>query len=459
MVRKLVAIFAVAAVLPLFAAEPQSVTVRGTVLYCQPWQFFLLKTESGVLRVASGQGEPALAPGDIVDARGVMARRNGRLAMEAAFYAKTGETGALPEVQRIHVADLPRVLAEGRADDLYGMPVRFTARVEEAAARDWGFTEFVFDFEGTRLTASLQGSLGGELAESLALQPRVEVTGFIYMLYNGSPDDGSVHFDVRIAHQEDIVVVPDAAFTRRLMMHRAIKLLRLVPIALLIVILFLSVKLLRVRRAKDRLQAVLAERRRMAADLHDSIEQHLAGARLYLDSMLPGDGSPAPEALRPVELAREILVAAKQEIRATIWNLRIDELTQKRPADVLASLCERLASTTGIRVGTVLKGLPEALPEKLFSDVLYVIQEAATNAIKHGGATRLIVAAEGRGPKSIGIRICNNGQPFDTARALGPESGHFGLSGMRERAHRSGFSVSVVSRRHVTSVRMEITLP
>lgn len=49
-----------------------------------------------------------------------------------------------------------------------------------------------------------------------------------------------------------------------------------------------------------------------------------------------------------------------------------------------------------------------------------------------------------------------NGAPFDTQHALGPEAGHFGLSGMRERARRSGFTVSFASKRRTTSVRLEI---
>ena len=170
----------------------------------------------------------------------------------------------------------------------------------------------------------------------------------------------------------------------------------------------------------------------------------------------PEDGSPAPEELKPIELARDILVTAKREIRETIWNLRIDELTQKRPKDVLMSLAQKLASTTAVRVEAILKGLPETLPEALFSDILYVVQESVTNAIKHGKATRILIASDARGPKKFELRIVNNGTPFDTQHALGPEAGHFGLSGMRERARRSGFAISFASKRRTTSVRLEI---
>jgi len=454
-VKRFAAIFALVA-LPLAAAEPQTETVSGTVLYSQPWQFFLLKTEDRVVRVQTKQGAPELSPGDLVEARGVPARRNGRITVEAARYEKTGENGVVPETQSIGPKDLPRVFDEGKTSDLYGMPVRLKARVLNVIPRDWAFTDFDIDCEGTAMSASLQGYASKELSEKLSLRPNVELEGFLITIDIDLPEGEVPKIDIRLPDEDAISIIPDAAFKRRLVAYKASKAARYAPWLLLVVVAALSFKLYRAHQTKSRLQAVIAERRRMAADLHDSIEQHLAGARLYLDSLLPEDGSPAPEALRPVELAREILVTAKREIRETIWNLRIDELTQKRPEDVLRTLVQKLASTTAVRVEENLKGLPASLPEAVFSDMLYIVQESVTNAVKHGGATRILIASDAAGPGKFKLRIVNNGTPFNTARALGPETGHFGLSGMRERARRSGFTVAFSSKRHTTSVRLEI---
>ena len=145
--KRLISILALAA-LPLYANEPQTESVRGTVLYCQPWQFFLLKTEDRVVRVQTKQGAPELSPGDLVEARGVPARRNGRITVEAARYEKKGENGVVPETQSIGPKDLPRVFDEGKTSDLYGMPVRLKARVLNVIPRDWAFTDFDIDCEG-----------------------------------------------------------------------------------------------------------------------------------------------------------------------------------------------------------------------------------------------------------------------------------------------------------------------
>ena len=453
--KRLISILALAA-LPLYANEPQTESVRGTVLYCQAWQFFLLKTEARVVRVQTRQGDPALSPGDVVEARGVPARRNGRITVEAATYEKTGENGVVPETQSIGPKDLPRVFDEGKPSDLYGMPVRLKARILNVIPREWAFTDIDIECGGEVISASINGYLDDELGELLALHPDVELEGFLIVLDIDFPNGETPKIDLRLPDSNAITIIPNTAFRRRLLAHKVSKAARYAPWLLLVVVAALSFKLYRARQAKSRLQVVIAERRRMAADLHDSIEQHLAGARLYLDSMLPEDGSPAPEELKPVELVRDILVTAKREIRETIWNLRIDELTQKRPKDVLMSLAQKLASTTAVRVEAILKGLPETLPEALFSDILYVVQESVTNAIKHGKATRILIASDAAGPKKFKLRIVNNGAPFDTQHALGPEAGHFGLSGMRERARRSGFTVSFASKRRTTSIRLEI---
>ena len=454
-VKRFAAIFALVA-LPLAAAEPQTETVSGTVLYIQPWQFFLLKTEDRVVRVQTKQGAPELSPGDLVEARGVPARRNGRITVEAARYEKKGENGVVPETQLIGPKDFPRVFDEGKPSDLYGMPVRLKARVLNIIPREWAFTDFDIECGGEVISASISGYLDDELAELLALHPDVELEGFLIFIDIDFPNGEIPKIELRLPDSDAITIIPNTAFRRRLLAHKVSKAARYAPWLLLLVVAALSFKLYRAHQSKSRLQAVIAERRRMAADLHDSIAQHLAGARLDLDSMLPEDGSPAPEELKPIELARDILVTAKREIRETIWNLRIDELTQKRPKDVLMSLAQKLASTTAVRVEAILKGLPETLPEALFSDILYVVQESVTNAIKHGRATRILIASDARGAKSFELRIVNNGTPFDTQHALGPEAGHFGLSGMRERARRSGFAISFASKRHTTSIRLEI---
>ena len=52
------------------------------------------------------------------------------------------------------------------------------------------------------------------------------------------------------------------------------------------------------------------------------------------------------------------------------------------------------------------------------------------------------------------LRILNDGEPFDAEKALGPETGHFGLFGMYERARRSGLGLAFVKHGKWCGVRM-----
>ena len=444
--------------LALSAAEPQARTIRGTVTYTHPWMCFLLQTSNEVIFVSTRQGDPKLVPGDDVSVTGLPTLQNGRLMLVAATYEKSGATHPLPEPTAVTRNDIIRLAEMQGKTELYGRFVRLTARLTDIRWREWGFTEMRLDFEGTPVLATLQGRLAPDLEEKLSLLPAVSLCGYLVLPDVDLPPNAIPTVVLRMQNAIGLAIVPDAEFKRRLMLRRLARSLHLLPWFLLPIVAALSVKLYRAHRAKDRLEAVIAERRRMAGDLHDSVEQHLAGARLYLDSLLPADGSPAPAELKPVELAREILVSIKREIRETIWNLRIDELMSRTPADVLQSLADRLSASGAVRVRTHLNGLPESLSEHLFSDLLYLVQEAVTNAIKHGGASRLLIASEpsGKGESDFALLVSNNGKPFDPAQALGPEAGHYGLSGMRERARRNNILLTWKSNPRITSVRMEI---
>jgi signal transduction histidine kinase len=74
---------------------------------------------------------------------------------------------------------------------------------------------------------------------------------------------------------------------------------------------------------------------------------------------------------------------------------------------------------------------------------VFILGEAITNAVKHGKC-RTIVLTSDPSPNGFTLSVANDGEPFDPAHALGPEAGHFGLAGMRERAKRADIGLSFV---------------
>ena len=247
--KRFISILALAA-LPLYANEPQTESVRGTVLYCQAWQFFLLKTEDRVVRVQTRQGEPALSPGDVVEARGVPARRNGRITVEAATYEKTGGKGGIPKIQPIGPKDLQRVFDEGKPSDLYGMPVRLKARVLNVIPREWAITDIDIECGGEVISASINGYLDDELGELLALHPDVELEGFLIVLDIDFPNGETPKIDLRLPDSDAITIIPNTAFRRRLLAHKVSKAARYAPWLLLVVVAALSFKLYRAHQTK-----------------------------------------------------------------------------------------------------------------------------------------------------------------------------------------------------------------
>jgi signal transduction histidine kinase len=168
------------------------------------------------------------------------------------------------------------------------------------------------------------------------------------------------------------------------------------------------------------------------------------------------DVPPAVE--EAVKGAAAVLAHAKSEIRATIFNLRCDEMFDRRPEDVFREMMRHL-DRGKVNARCRLRGMPDHLPGAFFSDLIGIVQEATTNALKHGRAKNIVLVSDpstGNGKRGFVLRVLNDGEPFDAAAALGPEAGHFGLAGMRERAKRNGMRISWETEGRWTSVRVEV---
>ena len=90
-----------------------------------------------------------------------------------------------------------------------------------------------------------------------------------------------------------------------------------------------------------------------------------------------------------------------------------------------------------------------------------IVREAVTNALKHGKAKNIAIVSDPievshRGGQGFALRVLNDGEPFEREKALGPQTGHFGLAGMEERAHKSGFKLSFGMEGRWTCVRLEV---
>ena len=187
---------------------------------------------------------------------------------------------------------------------------------------------------------------------------------------------------------------------------------------------------------------VLADRRRVARDLHDGLAQELAfisGQSKRLASSFD------PEIMRFVGLAAE---RALDESRTLIDALH-------RPVDApLAQALERAARDVATRAGArvELRVQPDVqLPPQSGEALVRIVREAVTNAVRHGAAENIRVRLVRNG--RVCLHVDDDGLGFDGRPVAG-----FGIASMRQRAEALGGSLQLVSQPgHGTSV--QITLP
>jgi signal transduction histidine kinase/ligand-binding sensor domain-containing protein len=186
-----------------------------------------------------------------------------------------------------------------------------------------------------------------------------------------------------------------------------------------------------------RLEERVIERERMARDLHDTLLQSVQGLILRFQAVLariPEGGE------RPLHMMEQALERADQvltEGREHVYDLRKSTHASNDLPQALQELAEELAQTTdNTRFRVTVEGTPRRLHPVVREETYRIGAEALTNAVRHAIATQVDTEiAYSR--KGVTLRVVDNGRGFDGAvLSVGAPHGHFGLTGMRERAHR-----------------------
>lgn len=210
------------------------------------------------------------------------------------------------------------------------------------------------------------------------------------------------------------------------------------------------------RTAEVQFKAVLTERTRLARDLHDTLEQTLAGIALRLNTAAKLSRRDPEAADSHLQLARHWLHQSQVGLRRSIWDLRSRELEQFDLATALKTSADQLVQGTEIALEFHAKGETRNLPEIVEENVLRIGQEALTNIAKHAHATKVRLTLE-FGPGLLRLLVEDNGAGFDLAAVT--SDGDFGLTGMAERAKRIAGHVTISSTRgRGTTVIVEVPL-
>jgi len=207
----------------------------------------------------------------------------------------------------------------------------------------------------------------------------------------------------------------------------------------------------------EREVAVIAERNRIARDLHDAVSQTLFAANLIAGTLARTAGKEPP--VSPAMLAahaqslEKLNRGALAEMRLLMFELRPDTLQATPLADLLQHAIEALTCRGEIVVAQSLARRDRCTPEVRLQ-VYRIAQEALSNISRHSGATRVVVEwSDGPGDFAV-LRLEDNGNGFDPEQ---PAPGHFGLDNMRHRAAQIGARFRLASSPGTgTTITLEI---
>ncbi|RYD37259.1 MAG: sensor histidine kinase [Verrucomicrobiaceae bacterium] len=412
--------------------------VGGVVTYADRTTVVIREKED-VLWIRPREAPP-LSPGDRVEAVGFPGLNGPRGELEDAVLMKTGRE-VLPPAESMEPEDFLK--REFLWKD--GMRVRMRGTVTPGSTEPEGAPlQLLF---GSRQIPLYFSEKPPERALPVA-GSLVEVAGVLEAGLNArllSLGRGEADYRLHLQGVEDLVLIQSGPWWTPARIFTVVGAAAAVALAAGGWALFLkrrvaekSKALVHEIAARREQEIVFQERRRLAADLHDTLEQTLTGASLQLDAMA------AEEAPKPLVLARRLLDRSRDELRRAVWDLTPEVIGERGLAEALRVIAEE-QSELGTPVAVTVSGDVAEVPDRMSAHLCRVVQEAISNAVRHGDADKVEISLEvARGGVELVIR--DDGQGFDTLEAPGISTGHFGINGMKERLRRLGGLLEIRSQ-------------
>ncbi|HEX3627359.1 MAG TPA: sensor histidine kinase [Verrucomicrobiae bacterium] len=408
------------------------VKVRGTVTLQKPGECIFIQDGTGSIRVETRQTD-AVMPGDIVEALGFPAVYDYTPVMEDAVFRRIG-AGPPPAPVTLtarqirgsnHDADL--VCLNAQLLDQYQTPDQFIFVLQEG--------DILFRAQLARSEAAHMNLRNGSL---------LRVTG-ICLTEGQNYRLPQQTFQIILRAPADLVVLREPSWWTPARLQWTLCLL---TVGLLAAAFWVWTLRRQVRRQtmtireKIEREAVLQERMRIARELHDNLEQELAGVRMQLE-LTAATVLNAPEsAAANLQMAKTMVSHSQAEARRSVWELRSQVLEDRTLPAALSATAGVVENGAPIEVKV--SGHTRTLPMRVESNLLRIAQEAMTNAIKHGKARHITVHLDYE-TNGTRLKISDDGCGFRVESAPDGRTGHFGLLGMRERVDKIAGSLKVIS--------------
>lgn len=197
------------------------------------------------------------------------------------------------------------------------------------------------------------------------------------------------------------------------------------------------------RQARGRYNLRLAERTRIAREMHDTVVQGCVGVSTLIEAAVGSARSDQDQMLECLDNARIHLRLTLDEARQALSDLRHDSFENGLPG-ALSELAHAMSGEKGIPVTLEVAGAEARLADSTNRTLLLVTREAIRNALTHAAPTAVAVRLLFE-PSAVRLDIQDNGCGFEPASACLAADGHFGILGMRERMEQIGGSLEVIS--------------
>ncbi|HEV2989378.1 MAG TPA: sensor histidine kinase [Candidatus Angelobacter sp.] len=439
------------AALMRFSPEQEAghkVRVRGTVAYHQPGNVLFLESDTKGLRVLAQQDTPVQA-GDIVDAVGFPTVGESEPVLADAVFRVVGH-GPKPQPVNLDVS-----APWGRYD---GALVSIDARLIHLEQQPYGASLLLQ--HGARLfEARLQSPAPRDLQKYLPPDSDLRVTGICLVRAGGiwhSPES----FRLLLRSRDDITILRTPSWWN---LRHTGWVLTATGIILLLVIAWVVVLRRRLReqmnliRQKLRGNAVLEERNRIARELHDTLEQELAGITMQLDLATDCFQRSPGLARSAIDMARSMTRHSMMEARRSVWDLRCHLLENGDLVSALTQAIQPMAALDQAKIQVRIEGEPCRLSPEIEMNLLRIGQEAVANALKHANARNIVVELRYE-PRRFCLNVIDDGRGFTPGDPAFIARGHFGLLDMHERAESIGCRLQIKSEiGRGTSLHVEIS--
>jgi signal transduction histidine kinase len=416
-----------------FISNPRPVTVRGSVVLTTPVLY--IEDASGGIAVESRQPS-SVKIGDEVQVTGIVdARPVGVILRDAALRLLWSREPAPP---------LSVTASQAVTGAFDGMLIEIEGRlITKSQVRGQSLVlELRSQHEGYR--AILQGARQDLMFERLQPNSILRLKGVC--VADPAYTENLTSFALLLRSSEDIGIVSGPPWWD---IRHVLELVGLL-MALIIGAVFIYF-----RAEHWRMSAVIEERLRMAREIHDTLAQGFAGIALQLESAL--DGVRSEVASAPVTMALQMARQSRREAHRSITALRTlhtDQSLETMLCKVLRPQIVEHQMTLSISSC----GTPQRLSSEAEGQILRIAQEAVANSVQHAFASKieLRLAFETR---DLRMEIEDDGRGFDIAGVPGSEDGHFGITGMRERAASIKADLNILSGGKGTRISLIVPVP